>query len=155
MAAPLVPYAPPGPDQPRVRDRLGRQLLIVALLAAAATAAGLTGSRRGWAAVGLAWLLVAVLGAHRAAGGLWLARMICEYALVAVLVVLVVTTLHPTPDKPTRPAAANPAAAAAAGQLCPPPLDRAAGGLCARLEQLRDWVTTQTTTTPTTPRSRS
>jgi hypothetical protein len=114
----LVPfsygYAPPpyGPAQGRVRDRLRRQAVTGLCLVVVGWLAGLTGSGRGWLTIALAWLVVLLLGAHRASGARWLARVVAEYTVVALLAVLLATTAG-TPQQP--PATHPNTAATAAG----------------------------------------
>jgi hypothetical protein len=84
--APLRARPGPGPGWLRRQAILGLCLVVVGWLA------GLTSSGRGWLTIALAWLVVLLLGAHRASGAGWLARVVAEYTVVAVLAVLLVTT---------------------------------------------------------------
>jgi hypothetical protein len=101
--------------------------------------AGLTRSGRGWLAIGLAELLVVLLAVHHRDGGRrWLARLLCEYTAVALMVALAATSAstaaggggggggggHQAPAPPARHQArsattrdAGSAAGAIAGQL--------------------------------------
>jgi hypothetical protein len=123
---------PAAPLQPRVRDRVRRQLVIGLAVGTLGFFLGLTRSGRGWLAIGLAWLLLGLLGAHRANGTRWLARMVAEYALVALLAVLVAGAfgVHPQPARPAGKAKAD-----AAGELCPQLVQAFAGGICDRLDR--------------------
>jgi hypothetical protein len=78
--------------------------------------AGLTGTTGGLVALGLAVVLVGLLGAHHAGGGVrWLARAAAEYAVVAVLVALLAAHYGPhAPPAAKDPARPKPAAAAPA-----------------------------------------
>jgi hypothetical protein len=102
----LVPfsrgYAPPAyaPTRDPVRARRRRQGLVCLALVVAGWLAGLTGSGRGWLTIALACLVVVLLGAHRAGGAGWLARVVAEYAVVALLAVLLATTGTPAPTRP-------------------------------------------------------
>jgi hypothetical protein len=129
--------------------------------------AGLTRSGRGWLAIGLAELLVVLLAIHHRDGGRrWLARLLCEYTAVALMVALATTTAstaaggggggggHQAPAPPAshqaQPATtrdAGSAAGAIAGQL--------AGDVRAWLAQLwrqaQDKADQQSTPTTTAP----
>jgi hypothetical protein len=125
VAVPLFPSRS-GP-RPRLLALVGLCLLLAGWLA------GLTRSGRGWLTIGLAALLVVLLAVHHRDGGRrWLARVICEYAVVAALAVLLVAAgVHPQPaHQPGR------ARASAAGELCPSIVRDVAGGVCDRLEAL-------------------
>jgi hypothetical protein len=109
---PYGSYGPPpyGPTPGRVRDRLRRQAVLGLGLVVVGWLAGLTGSGRGWLTITLAWLVVLLLGVHRASGAGWLARVVAEYTVVAVLAVLLATTTG-TPQPPaTHPTTAATAA---------------------------------------------
>lgn len=77
------PYAPPATRRGRAWDRVRHQLLIGLALFAAAFMLGLSRSPRGWLAIGLAWVLLDRLSAHRAQGRT--VRAVVEYVLVAAL----------------------------------------------------------------------
>jgi hypothetical protein len=127
-----VPPAFPGPA-PRFRLRL--LALVAAALLMAGWFAGLTRSGRGWLTIGLAVLVVVLLAVHRRDGGTrWLARVVCEYAAVALLAVLLVLAAGGAPQR--HPAHHRPTTAGAAGELCPAVVREAAGGLCDRVEAL-------------------
>jgi hypothetical protein len=107
MALVPFPYAPPpyGPGPGRGPGWLRRQAVLGLGLVVVGWLAGLTGSGRGWLTIALAWLVVLLLGVHRAAGAGWLARVVAEYAVVALLAVLLVTATGAPqpPDKhPTK-----------------------------------------------------
>jgi hypothetical protein len=91
---PYGAYGPPpyGPGPGRGPGRLRHQAILGLALVVAGWLAGLTGSGRGWLTIALAWLVVLLLGAHRAAGVGWLARVVAEYTVVAALAVLLATT---------------------------------------------------------------
>ena len=84
-------------------------------------------SERGWATITLAALLLVLLSIHRAYGPAKLARALAEYAVVALLAVLLTTTsgAHPPGRHPTT--------ASAAHQHRPPAVIQAAAGV-------RDWL---------------
>ncbi len=136
--SPATPFPHQLTQQGRLRDRLRRQAVIGLCLAVAGWYTGLTSSRAGWLAIGLGWLLVALIGAHRGGGLRWLARIVCEYAVVALLVALVVIATgvrpHPAPPQPATRAGAT-------GQLCPTVVRNAAGAFCDQLERLHDKLT--------------
>jgi hypothetical protein len=154
-------YASPGawdtvPLAPRSSGLRLRLLAIIGLcLLLAGWLAGLTATRRGWLTIGLAALLVVLLAVHyRDGGGRWLARVVCEYAAVAALAVLLVIAAGGTPQQPPahRPATAN-----TGEQVCPKPIQAAAGGACDFIAEL--WHHTQRRTgqqqaPPTTTRPR-
>jgi hypothetical protein len=143
----LQQWQPPGWGMPLptgrlaqggVRERLRRQAMIGLSVAGLGFFAGLTASGRGWLAIGLAWLLVVLLGAHRGDGRLL--RAVGEYAVVALLAVLLAGAfgLHPQPaHQPSK------AKASAAGELCPALVRGVAGSVCDRLEGLRQWAKRQ------------
>jgi hypothetical protein len=135
------------------RERLRRQAVIGLSLAGLGFFAGLTATGRGWLAIGLAWLLVALLGAHRSDGRLL--RALGEYAVVALLAVLLAGAFGPHPQPAHRP---NPKTVSAAGELCPAVVRGVAGGVCDRLEALRQWAKRradqQQPSATTTPRRR-
>jgi hypothetical protein len=111
--------------RPRLLALIGLCLVMAGWLA------GLTSSARGWLAIGGAFALVIVLAFHHRDGGRRrLARVICEYATVALVVVLATTAAAggsvdgtrqpPAARHQARSATANDAATAAgasAGQL--------------------------------------
>jgi hypothetical protein len=115
---------------PRRRRMVGRprwRLLAVTALCVVVVGflAGLTGTTGGLVAIGLAVVLVVLLGAHHASGARWLARAVAEYTVVAVLVVLLAVHYgpHPAPNA-KHPARPKPAAAAPARPRhdpCPAP----------------------------------
>jgi hypothetical protein len=115
--------------------------------------AGLTRSGRGWLTIGLAELLVILLAVHHRDGGRrWLARVVCEYAVVAALAMLLLVAGGGAPQPAHQPSKAK---ANAAGQLCPAVVRGLAGGLCDRLDQAwqqakrkTDQQSTPSTTTP-------
>jgi hypothetical protein len=111
-----------------------RLLALTALCVVVGFLAGLTGTTGGLVALGLAVVVVVLLGAHHASGGLlWSARAVAEYAVVAVLVVLLAGHFSPHPDPAAKhPGRPKPAAAAPA-----PP--RAAH--CPAPSQVRAWIT--------------
>ncbi len=117
-----------GPPLPR-RRVIGRprwRLLAVTALSVVVVGflAGLTGTTGGLVAIGLAVVLVVLLGMHHASGRRWLARALAEYAVVAVLVVLLAGHFNPHPAPAAKhPARPNPAAAAPARPrpACPGP----------------------------------
>jgi hypothetical protein len=117
---------------------------------------GLTATRRGWLTIGLAGLVLVLLALHhRDGGGRWLVRIICEYAAVGLLAGLLVIALTRPPAQP--PAHHPPATANATGQLCPKPVQAAAGGACdfiTRLWHQADDASQPQTPTTTTPRRR-
>jgi hypothetical protein len=107
MALGPYPYGPPpyGPALGQGPGRLRRQALLGLGLVVVGWLAGLTGSGRGWLTIALAWLVMLLLGAHRASGVGWLARVVAEYTVVAVLAVLLATTasVGTPPQQPARP----------------------------------------------------
>jgi hypothetical protein len=86
---PPMPYAPVG-NPARARHR--RQAIVCLVVVVAGWLGGMTTTPRGWLTIGLGCLVVMLLGAHRAAGRRWQTRMVTEYALVALLAVLLVTS---------------------------------------------------------------
>ncbi len=116
----LRPRALPAPAAPLPRSGLRLRLLILvaAALLMVGWFAGLLRSGRGWLTIGLAVLVAVLLAAHRRDGGRrWLARVVCEYAAVALLAALLVLAVGGAPQQ--HPAHRRPATAGAAGQLCP------------------------------------
>ncbi|SRR6266498_999212 len=118
---------------------------------------GLTATARGWLTMGLTVLLVALLRAHRGNGARWLARVLCEYAVVGVLAVLLATPLGPQPQ-PTHRQPGR-ATASAATELCPPIVQGVAGALCHKVDRLWQQAkarakAAQTPTTTTRPHRR-
>ncbi len=161
MLDPRYGQAPPGAYNPVPLPRSSglrlRLLAIIGLcLLVAGWLAGLTATRRGWLTIGLAGLAVVLLAVHyRDGGGRWLARVVCEYATVAALAVLLVIAAGGTSQQP--PAHRHPATATTAGQLCPKPIQAAVGGACDFIAEL--WHHTQRRTgqqpaPPTTTRPR-
>jgi len=139
--------------QSRMRPRL--LALIGLCLVMAGWLAGLTASARGWLAIGGAFALVLVLAFHHRDGGRWrLARTLCEYATVALLVVLATTT-GPTGQAHQQPPARHQARPATADQGRPG-VEQLAGDVRAWLAELwhqtqrkaRQQQSTPTTTTP-------
>jgi hypothetical protein len=138
----------------------GRRLRLLGLIGAcllvAGWLAGLTATRRGWLTIGLAGLVLTLLALHhRDGGGRWLVRVLCEYAAVGLLAGLLVIAF--TPPAPRPPAQHRPATANASGQLCPKPVQAAAGGACDFITRL--WHQTHGAGQPqapttTTPRGR-
>ena len=123
---------PPGwGEPPGLTRRPARRPRLLALVAVfLVVAAWLTGqltSTRGWLMVALAWLLVVALTGHRDAGLRHLARMLAEYAAVAVLAVLLVTGTGIA--KPTLPRNQG-RTTAGASQLCPDAVQGVAGSAC-------------------------
>lgn len=117
-----IPLRHRGRGAPRPRWRL---FAVIALcVVVVGFLAGLTGTRGGLVALGLAVVLVVLLGAHHASGGgRWVARAVAEYAVVAVLVALLAASFtghHPTAP-PRHSARPTPAAGAEAGRACPDP----------------------------------
>jgi hypothetical protein len=112
MALAPFPYAPPhyGPGPGQGPGRLRRQAVLGLGLVVVGWLAGLTGSGRGWLTIALAWLVVILLGAHRAAGAGWLARVVAEYTVVALLAVLLATTTGVTTPAAKHPPTASTAA---------------------------------------------
>jgi hypothetical protein len=108
-------------------------------------------SDRAWLTLGLAALLLVALGVHHYAGGARrLLRALTEYAVVALLAVLLTLTALPDPDQPAaNQAAANrtPAQQPAANHPRPParpPANRpaaiGAGDGCPTVKQLPAWL---------------
>jgi hypothetical protein len=95
--------------------------------------AGLTGTTGGLVAIGLAVAVVVLLGMHHASGRRWLARAVAEYAVVAVLVVLLAGHFSPHPAPAKHPARPKPAAAA-------PTRPRPAPCPAPSLRQARAWL---------------
>jgi hypothetical protein len=150
----------PYPAAPlRRRGGIGRprwRLLAVTSLAVVVVGflAGLTGTIGGRIALGLAVVVVGLLGAHHAGGGVrWLARAVAEYTIVAVLVALLAAHYGPhSPPAAKQPAAPRPAAAAPARPRAAP---------CPAPSQVRAWITCvwhaamdPAPTPPTTPKPR-
>jgi hypothetical protein len=104
---PYGSYGPPpyGPGPGRGPGRLRRQAVVGLVVLVVGWLLGLTSSGRGWLTIALAWLVVLLLGAHRASGAGWLARVVAEYTVVAVLAVLLATTasVGTPPPQPTPP----------------------------------------------------
>jgi hypothetical protein len=140
MLDPRYGQAPPGAyNTVPLRHSSGLRLRLLAIiglcLLMAGWLAGLTATRRGWLTIGLAGLAVVLLAVHyRDGGGRWLARVVCEYATVAALVLLLVLAADGLPQQP--PAHRHPTTAATAGQLCPKPIQVAAGGACDFIAEL-------------------
>jgi hypothetical protein len=153
--------APPGWPEPTPARRPARRpwllLLMAAFLVVAAFVTGQLTSTRGWLMVALAWLLVVALAGHRDAGRRHLLRMLAEYAVVAVLAVLLVIGTGVT--KPTLPRSGGRAAGAA--QLCPAAVQGVAGDACdflakvwraaKQVKERRAAATPPTTTTRRSP----
>ncbi len=128
-----LPAPAPLPQPSGLRLRL--LALIAAVLLMAGWFAGLMRSGRGWLTIGLAVLVVVLLAVHRRDGGRrWLARVVCEYAAVALLAALLVLAAGGAPQQ--HPAHHRPTTAGATGELCPAVVREAAGGLCNRVEAL-------------------
>ena len=126
-------------------------ILVAAFLVVAAFVTGQLTSTRGWLMVALAWLLVVALTGHRRAGLRHLARMLAEYAAVAVLAVLLV--IGTGIAKPALPHSQGRTTAGAA-QLCPAAVQGVAGDACDFLatvwraaKQARERAATPPTTT--------
>jgi peptidoglycan/LPS O-acetylase OafA/YrhL len=143
-------------DPARARRPARRPWLLILVAAFLVVAAWLTGqltSTRGWLMVALAWVLVVALAGHRDAGGRRrLLRTLAEYAVVAVLAVLLVTGAGVA--KPTLPRSAG-RTTAGTGQLCPDAVQGVAGDACDFLAKV--WRAAKqaknraaTTTSPTT-----
>ena len=134
----LRPRALPAPAAPLPQGsglRLRLLVLVAAVLLMAGWFAGLLRSGRGWLTIGLAVLVVVLLAVHRRDGGRrWLARVVCEYATVALLAALLVLAAGGAPQQ--HPAHRRPTTAGTAGQLCPLVVREVAGGLCDRVEAL-------------------
>jgi len=82
-------------------------------------------SRRAWLTLALAALLLVQLSLHRASGGgRWLARVTAEYAVVALLAVLLATTAAAGVQLPAakQPAGRPTTAATTAAGPCPSPV---------------------------------
>jgi hypothetical protein len=115
------------PPRSRVMGRPRWRLLAVTALTVVVVGflAGLTGTKGGLVALGLAVVLVVLLGMHHASGRRWLVRAAAEYAVVAVLVVLLAGHFSPHPAPAAKhPARPKPAAAAPARPrpaACPGP----------------------------------
>ncbi len=114
-------------------------------------------SRRGWLTLTLAALLLVQLSIHRRGGGRWLARVTAEYAVVALLAVLLATAVAGE----LRPAANQPAgrpttAATTAAGACPSPAQVPAWLACIwrQAAQKADDLRPPSTTTPT-PKGRA
>jgi hypothetical protein len=88
---------------------------------------GLALSNRGWLTIATAAVLLGLLSVHRNDGLGHLVRMLAEYAVVAVLCVLLTTTAGVTDKQHTSDAGAK--AEAALGPGCPP------------VAQVRAWLT--------------
>jgi hypothetical protein len=82
------PHAPAATRRGRAWDRVRHQLLIGLGLFTAAFLLGLSRSPRGWLLIGLAWVVLDRLGAHRAQGRT--VPAVLEYAVVAALTVALV-----------------------------------------------------------------
>jgi hypothetical protein len=92
---------------------------------------GLTYTGRGQLTIALAVVLVALLLAHRATGGGFMARMLAEYAVVATLAILLATTGTIRPA-PAHHSPAAPAHRTRAAEVAPPSTDQ--------LGAARDWL---------------
>jgi hypothetical protein len=120
LPAPVTPL-------PQGSGRLRLLLLVPLVLLIAGGATGLLNHTRGWVMFGLACAALFMLARHRSGGPAWLARMLGEYAVVAVLAVLLVTGTGIA--KPALPGGQGRTAAGAA-QLCPPTLRGVAASAC-------------------------
>jgi len=146
----------PGWDQPALTRRPARRprllVLVAVFLVVVAWLTGQLTAIRGWLMVGLAFLLVLALAGHRDAGGARrLLRMLGEYAVIAVLAVLLVTGTGA--HKPTVPHSAGRTAAGVA-RVCPATVQGVAGSACDFLanvwhaaKQAKERATTPPTTT--------
>jgi hypothetical protein len=125
-----------GPPLSR-RPRAGRWRLfaVIALcVLVVGFLAGLTGTTGGLVALGLAVLLVMLLGAHHASGGQRrLARAIAEYTAVVVLVALLAAHYGPHPASTRHQARPGPAVAA--------PHRPRPGAVCPAPSHVRAWIT--------------
>jgi hypothetical protein len=88
---------------------------------------GMTRTRGGWLTLSLA-VAAAVMLSGRARKVLVLA----EWTVIAVLAVLLATSVGPQPGRPPLP---RHHAAAAAGGLCPPAVEGVAGAACRQVDQ--------------------
>ncbi len=140
--------------QSRMRPRL--LALIGLCLVMAGWLAGLTASARGWLAIGGAFALVLVLAFHHRDGGRrWLARVLCEYTAVALVVVLATTASAAGGIDQQQPPVRRQARPATADQGRPG-VEQLAGDVRAWLAELwhqtqrkaRQQQSTPTTTTP-------
>jgi hypothetical protein len=156
-AAQLVPPGwgeSTGTRRPARRPRL--LVLVAVFLVVVAWLTGQLTATRGWLMVALAWVLAAALTGHRDAGGTrHLLRMLGEYAVIAVLAVLLVTGTGIA--KPTLPRSGG-RTTAGATQLCPATVQGVAGSACdflAHLWHAATQATDRATTPPTTTTGRS
>jgi hypothetical protein len=89
------------PAQPRLWPRIRRQLLLVSALFTVALFTGLLRTSRGLLVVALAWVVLGLLGNHRAAGSRQITRAVVEYAAVAGLVAALMSAGATPPVKVT------------------------------------------------------
>jgi hypothetical protein len=113
--------------------RLVLLLLVPLVLLIFGGATGLLNHPRGWVMFALACAALVMVARHQDGGAAWLGRMLGEYAVIAVLAVLLVTGTGVT--KPALPHGEGRTAAGAA-QLCPPTVQGVAGSACGALSDL-------------------
>jgi hypothetical protein len=155
---PIGAYGWPPPPLAEVRARWARwACLAVAMLGVLALVAFVIShddprqpglSDRAWLTLGLAAVLLVLLAVHHAAGGARrLLRALAEYAVVALLAVLLTLTALPAA---TRPAANQPAQQSAANRARPPsrppanhpasPHAKATGDGCPAVVKVPAWL---------------
>ena len=124
--------APVASLQESGRLRLVLLLLVPLVLLIAGGATGLLNHTRGWVMFALACTVLFMVARHHGGGRAWLA-VLGEYAVIAVLAVLLVTGTGIA--KPALPHGGGRTAAGAV-QLCPPTVQGVAGSACEAVSNL-------------------